>query len=306
MMWRRPILGLIMATCAAAAPGKEAMNHSNNPAPPGAVVKLWSQGAPGAKGDGLDDVPTLSVFLPPGDKANGTAVVICPGGGYGGLAFDYEGEDVARWLNTEGIAGFVLRYRHAPGYRHPYPLMDAHRAIRTVRARAGEWKVKTDRIGILGFSAGGHLTTTAATLYDAGDPASDDPVERVSSRPDFMVPVYPVVAMTGPYAHLGSRQNLLGPSPDPALMDRLSPEKQVTRDTPPAFIVHTAEDGTVPVQNSVMLFLALREKGVAAELHCFQKGVHGLGMGKGDPAMSTWPGQLITWLRANGLIPPVE
>jgi len=279
------------------------MNAADVPATAGEVMPLWADGAPGQAGDTIDDIPTLSVFLPPEDQANGTAVVVCPGGGYGGLAFDHEGEDVARWLNSEGIAGFVLRYRHAPGYQHPYPLMDAHRAIRTVRARAAEWGVNPEHIGILGFSAGGHLTTSAATLYEPGDPDAEDPIERVSSRPDFMVPIYPVVTLSGPFAHVGSRNNLLGPDPEADLVERLSPERQVTPETPPAFLVHTAEDQAVPVQNSVMLFLALREAGVAAELHCFQKGQHGLGMGPGDPAMSTWPGQLITWLRVNGLLP---
>ncbi len=289
------------------------MDAADAPAAPSEVLPLWADGAPGQAGDTIDDIPTLSVFLPPGAAASGTAVVVCPGGGYGGLAFDYEGEDVARWLNTHGIAGFVLRYRHAPGYQHPYPLMDAHRAIRTVRSRASEWGVNPGRIGILGFSAGGHLTTSASTLYEPGDPDAEDPVERVSSRPDFMVPQfndeYWIVGVTvttiweTAWALRGYEQTLIDLVHNPDLVERLSPERQVTEDTPPAFIVHTAEDQAVPAQNSVMLFLALREAGVAAELHCFQKGLHGLGMGKGDPAMSTWPGQFITWLGVNGLVP---
>lgn len=266
------------------------------------LVHLW-ENPPLAAGEGLGHEPTLSVFLPPAETANGAAVVVCPGGGYGGLAFDYEGEDVARWLNTQGIAGFVLRYRHAPHYHHPVPLMDAQRALRTVRARAAEWRVRKDRVGILGFSAGGHLTATAATLYNESFGEAEDAVDKESARPDFMAPIYPVICMSDPWGHTGSRQNLLGSEDSAEFALKLSPDKQVTADTPPAFIVHTTEDQVVPVKNSLSLYEALVKAGVATELHCFQKGAHGLGMGKGDPAMTTWPGQFITWLRANGLIP---
>jgi len=271
-------------------------------------IVLWPGGAPGAAGTAGADVPTLTPFLPLKEKATGAAIVVCPGGGYGGLA-DYEGKPVAEWLNTKGVAGFVLKYRLAPRYRHPAPLQDASRAIRTVRARAQEWGIRPDRIGILGFSAGGHLASTAGTHFDAGKPDAADPVERVSSRPDLMVLIYPVITMRAA-THGGSRSNLLGPSPDPALIALLSNEEQVTRETPPAFLVHGGDDASVPVENSLMFVAAMRKSGVACELHLYERGPHGFALGGGDPVLgpilSSWPGRCADWLKIRGFIPVQE
>ncbi len=258
---------------------------------------------PGAKGDSENDKPTLTISLPPADKATGAAVVVCPGGGYAHLAISYEGIDIGKWLNDHGIAAFVLKYRHrGSGYGHPAPLDDAQRAIRTVRARAKEFGVDPHRIGILGFSAGGHLASTAGTHFDAGDSAADDPIERASCRPDFMILCYPVVSFTSPYAHAGSRKNLLGENADPKLVEKFSNELQVTSDTPPAFLWHTDADKGVPSENSVLFYLALRKAGVPAELHVYEKGRHGLGLAADMPGADSWPESCIKWMRARGLL----
>lgn len=266
----------------------------------GASFPLWPEGAPQATGPGAAHIPTLTIYLPPAERATGAAIVVCPGGGYSGLALDHEGEQVAQWLISEGIAAFVLQYRHAPLYKHPVPLMDAQRAVRTVRARGSEWRVASDRIGILGFSAGGHLAATASTQFAAGEPNASDPIERVSSRPDFMVLVYPVISMIAPYSHAGSRTNLLGPNPDRALMEKLSAELQASKDTPPAFLVHTYGDTGVPAENSVYFYLAMRKAGAPAEMHLFERGEHGFGLAQNDPVLSAWPKLCIAWLRDRG------
>jgi len=268
------------------------------------VQWLWPQGAPGAKGDREADKPTLTIYLPEAAKANGAAVVICPGGGYGFVAMDHEGHQIARWLNGLGVAGFIVDYRHrTKGYGHPAPLQDAQRAIRTVRSGAAEWKVDPAKIGILGFSAGGHLASTAATHFDAGDPAAADPIQRAGSRPDFAVLCYAVIAFDEPYTHRGSQQNLLGKDADPALVRSLSNEKQVTAQTPPTFLFHTDEDKGVPPENSVEFYLALRRAGVPGELHVFQKGQHGIGLGLSVPGTSAWPKLCEAWMRNRGLLP---
>jgi acetyl esterase/lipase len=192
------------------------------------------------------DVPTLTIWLPPPEAATGSAVVVCPGGGYQMLASDHEGKQVAEWLNSLGIAAFVLKYRLGPRYHHPAMLQDAMRAIRTVRAKASQWKLDPHRIAILGFSAGGHLASTAGSHFQAGRPDADDPVERVSSRPDRMILVYPVISLEPPFGHRGSRKNLLGADPAPELVQSLSNERQVTSDTPPTFLAHTNADKGVP------------------------------------------------------------
>lgn len=264
------------------------------------VELLWPEGAPGAVGDAEADKPSLTIWLPPADKATGAAVVICPGGGYGHLAVGHEGKDVAAWLNSFGVAGFMLRYRHAPKYRHPAPLLDAQRALRTVRARAKEFGVDPARIGILGFSAGGHLASTAGTHFDPGNPEAKDPIDRESSRPDFMVLVYPVISLTTKYTHTGSKNNLLGKDPDPKLVESLSNELQVTAKTPPTFLMHTSGDTGVPAENSVLFYLALRQHKVRAELHIYQDGGHGFGLAPGNPVLGTWPARCEAWMRANG------
>jgi acetyl esterase/lipase len=266
------------------------------------VTLLWPNGAPGAVGNLDVDRPTLSIFLPEAAKATGTGVVICPGGGYVQLAMDYEGTDVAHWLNTLGVAGFVLKYRLGPRYHYPAQLEDAQRALRIVRFRAREFGVAPDRLGIMGFSAGGHLASTAGTHFDSGNPNAPDPIDRMGSRPDFMILCYPVITLSPPYAHEGSRHYLLGDNPDPALIKSLSNELQVTPQTPPTFLFQTDEDKTVPAENSVQFYLALRKAGVPAELHIFEPGHHGMGMAPNDPELSIWPTLLAHWLRTRGLL----
>jgi acetyl esterase/lipase len=274
------------------------------PPPPPAALPLWQGGAPGAKGDSAVDRPTITPYPLPAGRGNGTAVVVLPGGGYQHLAMEKEGYAVARWLNSIGVAAFVVQYRLGPNYHHPSELMDAQRALRTVRAQAVKWGVNPSRIGIMGFSAGGHLASTAGTHFDAGNASAPDPIDRVSSRPDFMILGYPVITLKDPYAHKGSRTFLLGANPDPALVASLSNETQVTRDTPPTFIVHATDDTTVPIQNSIMFYEALHAADVPVEMHILQAGRHGFGLGTGNPALSTWPSMLETWLRARGLLTP--
>ncbi|MGO9255033.1 MAG: alpha/beta hydrolase [Bryobacteraceae bacterium] len=271
---------------------------SNGPKP----VPLWTGGAPpGALGSQDEDQPTLTPYLVPAARAIGTAVVICPGGGYQHLSMDKEGEQIALWLNSLGVAAFVLKYRLGPKYHHPIELGDAQRAIRTVRSRAADYHVQPDRIGIMGFSAGGHLASTAGTHFDAGNPAAADPIDRAGSRPDFLVLCYPVISF-GEFAHRGSEHALLGEQPDPKLVENLSNELQVTPQTPPTFLFHTTTDATVPVENSVLFYSALRKAGVPAELHIYERGPQGVGLAQTDEALSSWPARLADWLRVRGLL----
>jgi acetyl esterase/lipase len=259
---------------------------------------LWPEGAPGALGKSSNDIPTLTVFLPAADKVSGAAIVVCPGGGYGGLA-SHEGPDYALFLNQQGVAAFVLRYRlGSQGYRHPRMVEDAQRAIRTVRARAAEWKVDPHRVGIMGSSAGGHLASTALTHFDAGNPNASDSVERQSSRPDIGILCYAVITM-GPNTHQGSKNNLLGKEPSPELVELLSNEKQVTTNTPPCFLWHTAEDKAVKVENSLEFAAALQRHGVPFDLHVYQKGRHGIGLADKPPFNHPhpWAGDLVFWLK---------
>lgn len=267
-----------------------------------AVIPLWEKGAPGPKATDEVPEPTLILYPAPKEKANGAAIVVCPGGGYSNLAMDHEGHDIARWLNNEGIGAFIVTYRRRPPFHHPIPLGDAQRATRIVRSRAGEWNVDPNKIGILGFSAGGHLASTAGTHFDAGEAKASDPIDRASCRPDFMVLIYPVVMFDSEFTHRGSQTNLLGENPDPALVELLSNEKQVTAETPPTFMVHTYNDSGVPAENSVYFYLALRKAGVPAELHLYEPGKHGFGLAPGDPVLSTWPPACIAWLRTRGIV----
>lgn len=262
---------------------------------------LWENGAPGALGTADTDRPTLTVYRAPRDSS-GTAVIVAPGGGYGGLATEHEGRQEAYWFNAMGVTAFVLKYRLGPRYHHPIELGDAQRAIRTVRARATEFNVIPDRIGMMGFSAGGHLTATAGTHFDAGKADAADPIDRASSRPDFLILGYPVISFDPAVAHAGSVKNLLGDNPDPKLIEDLSADLRVTAQTPPTFLFHTTNDNGVPVENSVRFYLALRKAKVPAEMHLFEKGPHGVGMALNDPALSVWPSLLINWLRARGLL----
>ena len=286
-------------------------------------VLLWPNGTPGALGDRPEDKPTLTYYLPTADQRSAAekgalpVVVSCPGGGYSMLADEHEGEHVAQWLNALGVAAVVLRYRlgkwEEGGYRHPAMLQDAQWAIRTVRSRAAALGIDPRRVGILGFSAGGHLAATAGTHYDAGQPMSKDPIARMGSRPDFMVLVYPVITFEKDFAHQGSSRFLLGPDPDPALLHSLSNETQVDSLTPPTFLVHSDDDDAVPPQNSVYFYLALKKAGVPAELHIYDHGGHGYGMadgqawGKGnrapnDPHLNSWTTLCGQWLRSQGLL----
>ena len=263
---------------------------------------LWPEGAPGALGKADKDVPTLTPYWPDAAKATGAAVVICPGGGYGMLA-PHEGDHYARFLNESGIAGFVLKYRlGSSGYRHPAMLQDAARAVRLVRARAGEWKLDPKRIGIMGSSAGGHLASTLLTHFDAGKGDAADEIERASSRPDLGILCYAVISL-GEFGHGGTRDNLLGKDPSPELIRELSNELQVTKDTPPCFIWHTYEDGAVPVENSLHFAEALRKAGVPFDLHIYQKGQHGLGLGTGNwnpEKRHPWTRDCVFWLQVRG------
>jgi acetyl esterase/lipase len=245
--------------------------------------------------------PDIAAFLPSKKNAIGEAVVVCPGGGYGILAYDWEGSDIARWLNSHGIAAFVLKYR-LPGSKsnivpHKSPLMDAQRAMRLVRAHAEEWNIDPAKIGIMGFSAGGHLASTLSTHYDAGDPSSPDPVEQQSCRPDFSVLVYPVISFTGEFSHSGSRRSLLGEDADPELVRYYSNELQVNQDTPPAILIHSDDDTGVPVENSIAYYEALRANKVSSELHIYPYGGHGYSLAIGQGHLSTWPDRVIDWIK---------
>jgi acetyl esterase/lipase len=267
------------------------------------TIILWPNGAPGALGKSDKDIPTLTPFFPKPDKATGAAMVICPGGAYFGLA-NHEGEHYARFLNEQGIAGFVLKYRlGSAGYRHPAMLQDAARAVRIVRARANEWKLDPKRVGIMGSSAGGHLASTLLTHFDSGKVDATDPVDRESCRPDVGILCYPVITLRDtPFAHAGSRKNLLGESPAPELLNELSNELHVTKDTPPCFIWHTDEDKGVLVENSLLFAQALRKAGVPFDLHIYEKGPHGLGLGTRDynPAKwLPWTTDCVYWLQAH-------
>jgi acetyl esterase/lipase len=263
---------------------------------------LWPNGAPGALGTQADDQPSLYPYVVPQGRGIGTAVIVCPGGSYRKVELDLEGNQVARWLNSIGVTAFVLNYRVGPRYHHPVELSDAQRAIRLVRSRAVEYGVLPDRIGMMGLSAGGHLASTAGTHFEAGNPAAADPVDRMSSRPDFLVLAYPVISLEAPYAHRRSLQMLLGDKPDPKLVEYLSNDLQVTPQTPPAFLFHGGADLSVPVENSVLFYMALRKAGVPAELHIYEHGPHGVGLATTDEALSSWTTLLTNWLRVRGLL----
>jgi acetyl esterase/lipase len=256
----------------------------------GKTLRLWSGRAPGALGRGAADIPVVQAFVPAAGTGTGSAIVVCPGGGYGRL-MEHEGPVIGRWLAKNGVTAFVLRYRVGPKYHHPVELGDAQRAIRFVRAHAVEWGLDPKRIGILGFSAGGHLASSAATHYTEGDPRSEDAVERVSSRPDIQILIYPVITM-GSGTHQGSRHNVLGPNPSPELVSLMSNERHVNATTPPAFLVHSVDDGEVPVSNSDSYVEALKRSNVPFEYVRAEIGGHGFGL------TNVWSGRCIAWLRA--------
>lgn len=245
--------------------------------------------------------PDIAVYLPVKRNATGQAVVICPGGGYAGLAYDWEGVEIAKLLNTKGIAAAVLKYRLPLSKSNitPYlsPLLDAKRAVRLVRANASKWNIQKNNVGIMGFSAGGHLASTLLTHFDEGDRSSADSIETQSSRPDFGVLVYPVISMTKPIMHAGSRNNLIGQNPDASLATTYSNELQVTKNTPPTFLIHAMDDDGVPVENSLLFFQAMKDNGVTGELHVYPKGGHGFGLGIGKGTVENWTTVCIDWMR---------
>ena len=269
-------------------------------------VLLWTSGAPGALGDKDDDKPTITPFLAVPEKATGAAMVICPGGGYGGLA-PHEGQGYAEYLTQQGVTCFVLKYRlGSKGYRHPAMLNDAARAVRLVRNDAVKWKIDPNRVGIMGSSAGGHLASTLLTHFEAANATAADPIDRLSSRPDLGVLCYAVISM-GEYTHGGSKKNLLGDNPDPALVELLSNEKQVSKETPPCFIWHTWEDKGVKLENSLMFAGALQRSGVPFDLHVYEKGGHGIGLSQGKNGVAPddvhpWGKDLVFWLKTRGFV----
>ncbi|MBN2091512.1 alpha/beta hydrolase [candidate division KSB1 bacterium] len=270
-------------------------------------IPLWPNGAPTNPGETVDAIPTLTLYIAPVDKATDTAILICPGGGYQHLAIDHEGHQIAQWLNSLGISAFILKYRigtwEGKKNNHPIPLLDAQRGIRTLRARANEWKINPERIGILGFSAGGHLASTVGTHFDSGKPDSPDKIEHVSSHPNFMILIYPVISFKTKYVHRGSRKVLLGENADMTLVENLSNETQVTSMTPPTFLIHTSEDTSVPAENSILFYLALHEAHVPVEMHIYGRGKHGFGLAPNDPVLSTWPDHCKRWLQVQGFLP---
>ena len=286
--------GAILLTLSISLPGLHAQQLAPRP--------LWPGAAPLATGAAEPDVPTLTAFLPT-ENPTGTAVVIAPGGGYRMLSLQHEGDDVAHWMNAHGIAAFVLKYRLGPRYHHPAELLDAQRALRTVRAQAAAFGLHADRIGIMGFSAGGHLAAVAGTL-PSGALTTGDAVDHTSARPDFLILAYPVITMAQPYVHKGSRDALLGDAPTPALLDLLSAEKQVGKHTPPTFLFATSDDTVVPVQNSVLFYTALLAAGVPAEMHLYAHGAHGAGLAAdlaaNQPQLATWPNLLAHWMQSRG------
>jgi len=264
-----------------------------------APLVLWENGAPNAVGKEPQDIPTITPFYAPKDKATGAAILVLPGGGYSRLSDVKEGSAVAEWLNSLGISAFVLKYRLGPRYNQPNQLLDAARALRMIRARAKEWNLDEKRLGILGFSAGGHLASTLATHFDAGKPDAADAIERVSSRPDLHILIYPVITM-GDFTHAGSKRNLLGENPSAELIRLYSNELQVTSETPPAFLVHTTTDTAVPVENSLQYAAALRRAKVPFELHIYERGPHGFGLAPNDPILATWAARCADWLGVQG------
>lgn len=266
------------------------------------TLRLWQGDAPQATGTEPKDIPTVDLYRVD-QPSPSPAIVVCPGGGYGHLAMGHEGKQIAEWLNENGITAIVLNYRHrGKGYGHPVPMLDAQRAIRMARNAAADWNISPNRIGVMGFSAGGHLASTMATHFDSGDPAAADPVDKVSCRPDFAILCYGVLTMGTEITHKGSEKNLLGDSPAAELVESMSNDRQVTSETPPTFLFHTDQDRAVLPENSVAFYLALRKHQVPAEMHIFQKGVHGVGLASSIPGTNKWPQLCLDWLKGNQIL----
>lgn len=284
------------------------------------LIPLWEGTAPGSEEvdvqETVDDrgsedrhdrwvtqvtEPTLTLYFPREEKRSGAAVVVCPGGGYMGLALDKEGHDMARWFAERGVVAAVLKYRHAP-HSHPIPLSDAQRAVRIMRSHAEQWKFDPNKLGILGYSAGGHLASTASTRYDEGNATAEDPIEQESSRVNFSVLIYPVISMDKSITHGGSRASLLGKEPAEELVHQLSNETQVSVETPPTFLVHAGDDEAVPVENSMRYYKALRAHNIPAELHIYEEGGHGFGFHRNNRPVDAWPALLEGWLKQRGFV----
>ena len=314
MLTPRLLLGSLLLALSLSMPAAEAP-----------IIPLWPEGVPAAvradvpaaqgplgpeetgEGKRFSNVstPTLQVVRPAIDRPNGTAVIICPGGGYGNLSYEREGVQYATWLSHLGVTSFILKNR-LKEYGHPAPLQDVLRAVRLVRSRAAEFRIDPTRIGVMGSSAGGHLAASAGTLYDnpAGKTGAD--LDAVSARPDFLVLMYPVITTADPAAHVGSRENLIGKTPTPGLLELVSLEKQVTASTPPTLLIHTQEDKSVPVENSILFYQALTRAGVPAEMYLFEHGSHGMGMRDGLGTASEWPDRAEEWLKDRGLLTPIK
>jgi len=281
-------------------------------------MKLWPDKAPYSNGNTSPEKVTSSgsitniceaqliIYHPEQGKANGSVVIICPGGGYSGEAIVKEGHNVAKWFNSFGVTGIILKYRLpvAAGIteKDKAPLSDAQRAIRYVRSKAAEWGLKSNQIGIMGFSAGGNLAVNAGTHYDDGNAQSSDPVEQLSCRPDFMLLIYPVVTMEANLTNKGTCQNLLGNNPDPEKVRFYSGEQNVTATTPPTFLVHASDDGTVKVENSINMYLAIQKRGIPVEMHIFEKGGHGFGLDKCTGTALSWPERCKSWMEQRKLL----
>lgn len=274
---------------------------------------LWGDKIPGPTSKEERNIPTLTAYPAAADKANGTAVVVCPGGGYSGRAIDHEGKQIAAWLNERGVHAFILKYRTAQESAitpplHPGPMLDVQRAIRTVRAKAKDHGIDPKKIGVWGFSAGGHLASTAATHFDDGKSDATDAIDRASCRPDFAILAYPVISMDPAVTHGGSRNNLLGSKPDDETVKYYSNDKQVTKETPPTFLFHTKEDTAVKIKNSELFYEACKKHGVPVELFVVDKGRHGVGLGNDatskekSPEVAEWPVKLEAWLKGRGLL----
>ena len=283
---------------------------------PPQIIPLWPEGVPGGKaGLGPEkqenghvanvSEPTLTLYVPAVDRPNGTAVIICPGGGYTNLSMEREGVQYANWLRTLGVTPFVLKYR-LKEFGHPAPLQDVLRAVRLIRSRSLEFQIDPTRIGVMGSSAGGHLAASAGTLFDEPAGRTGPALDDTSARPDFLILMYPVITMDDPAAHAGSRKALLGDNPSPVWLKLMSLEKQVTAATPPTLLIHTQEDKAVPVENSILFFQALTRAGVPAEMYLFERGSHGMGMRSGLGTASEWPRRAEEWLRNRGLLDPAK
>lgn len=295
------ILGsLAIMFCNLAAKAQTTTAPTTNPAP-SQTLNLWPSAAPLANGDAPADTPTLAVYLPDPATANDCGIVVCPGGGYSHLSMIREGSDVAHWLNDHGIAAFVLKYRINP-YRQPAPMLDGQRAMRLARSHAADWKIDPNRLGMMGFSAGGHVASTVGTHFDSGKPDAADPIDRLNCRPDFLVLLYPVISMKTPIAHSGSRHFLLGDTPSDDLVESLSNEMQVTAQTPPTFLAASKTDPTVKIINSELFYQALQKNSVPSQLVEFDTGGHGWGLAPKTPELAVWKDKCLTWLDERGFL----